>query len=79
MIKNVKISSRELEVLELISLSYSTNEIASLLYISPETAKSHRKNLLVKLDARNSAGLIRKAFEFGFLHLNSSQWIGIAS
>lgn len=79
MLHHIKISSREQEVLQLISLAYSTTEIADALYISPETAKTHRKNLLMKLDAKNSAGLVRKAFEFGYLTLNKSLRLDRAS
>jgi len=66
----VQISKREQEVLSLISHEYSTKEIADILFISYETAHSHRKNLLRKLGARNSAGLIRKAFEQRMLSLS---------
>ncbi len=78
-IKNIKVSNREMEVLNLISYSFSTVEIAKELFISPETAKTHRKNLLLKLDAKNSAGLIRKAFETGLLQLEQSMRLERAS
>jgi DNA-binding NarL/FixJ family response regulator len=55
-------SKREVEILKLISLGYSTKDIANHLNVSNETVKSHRKNLLKKLSARNSANLIRNAF-----------------
>ena len=57
------ISSRELEVLHLVAFEFSSKEIASQLFISTHTVLSHRKNLLEKLEAKNTAGLIRKAFE----------------
>lgn len=60
-----KISSRELEVLKLITLEYTTSEIAIKLCVSKETVRSHRKNLLNKLNARNGAGLVRRSFERG--------------
>ena len=66
------ISPREKEVLGLIAEEYTTKEIASRLYISYETANSHRKNLRIKLDARNAAGLIRKAFEKGLMQLSAT-------
>ena len=75
----MKISNRELEVLQLISLSFSTVEIARELYISSETAKTHRKNLLLKLDTKNSAGLVRKAFELGLLQIKTPQRLELAS
>lgn len=49
------ISKREREVLLLISRGYSAREIAGELFISEETVKTHRKSLLFKLKARNSA------------------------
>jgi len=63
----ISITSREYQVLDQISYGLTTNEIAAKLYLSSHTVMSHRKNLLIKLDARNTAGLIRKAFESGFL------------
>lgn len=62
-----KISEREEEVLILIANEYSMNSIARVLYISHHTVISHRKNLKRKLSAKNSAGLIRRAFELGIL------------
>ena len=59
------ISKREAEVLKLIADEYTTKEIASELYISFQTVLSHRKNLLDKMEVKNTAGLIRKAFECG--------------
>jgi len=66
------ISSREAEILELISLEYTINEIAKLLFLSPHTIVTHRKNMMRKLDVRNSAGMIRKAFELGILSLDDT-------
>ena len=65
------ISTRENQVLQLISQEHTMNEIARKLYISPHTVISHRKNLLIKLEARNTAGMIRRAFECGVLKLHS--------
>jgi len=65
----ISISSREQEVLHLIAAEYSTKEIAAILFISYETAHTHRKSLLRKLGARNAAGLIRIAFEKGLLSI----------
>jgi len=61
------ISPREGQVLYLIAHERNTREIASELFVSYETANSHRKNLLKKLNVRNTAGLIRVAFEKGIL------------
>lgn len=74
------LTPRESQVLELIAHEYSSHEIAAQLYISNHTVMSHRKSLLIKLDARNTAGLIRRSFERGLLkveqlsnHLKSNQ------
>ncbi len=61
------LSRRETEVLKLISLEFTSAEIATQLFVSIETIKSHRKNLLQKLNARNVAGLVRIGFERGIL------------
>ena len=64
------VTKREMEVLNLIAYEYSTKEIAEHLYISFQTALSHRKRLLSKLKVKNSAGLVRVAFEKGLFHSN---------
>ncbi len=64
-----KVTEREFEVLHLLAHEFTTVEIADRLYISYETAKSHRKHLLMKLNVRNVAGLIRRGFETGMLEL----------
>lgn len=60
-------SRRELEVLSLIADELTIPEIAKELYISNETVKTHRRSLLMKMDARNTAGLIRRAYEHRIL------------
>ena len=69
MISNRTISNRELEILSLVAHEHSTKEIAQQLYISTHTVLSHRKNLLLKMNVKNTAGLVRKAFELGFLQI----------
>ena len=58
-----KISDREKEVLECIAIGFTTQEIASKLFISKNTVETHRKNLLYKLKARNTAELINNAYK----------------
>lgn len=62
-----KLSRREKEVLKLIAQEFTTQEIADSLYISLKTVESHRSSLLSKLNARNSAGLVRIAMEHNLL------------
>lgn len=61
--KVIWLSNREKEVLAHVAEGYTTKEIASLLSIDPETVKTYRSNLLLKLDAKNVATLIKKAYE----------------
>jgi len=63
------ISPREVQVLTLIAREKTSFEMGELLHISRETIKSHRKNLMKKLEVRNVAGLVRKGFELGILTL----------
>lgn len=58
-----RISKREKEILQLISEENTTAQIAQELYISVTTVETHRKNLLRKLGLKNTAGLMRFAFE----------------
>ncbi len=57
------LSAREKEVLKLICLEKNTREIADTLFISTHTVESHRANLLSKVGARNTAGLVKWAIE----------------
>ena len=61
------LTKRERGVLFLIAMEYSTPEIANLLHLSPYTIISHRKSIQRKLNARNTAGMIYKAFQRGLL------------
>mgnify|MGYP003445153312 FL=1 len=57
----VVLTRREKEVLALIAEGMTNNEIAKNLFISVTTVETHRKNLLAKLEAKNTASLIRMA------------------
>jgi len=57
------ISRREQEILALIAEGYTNPQIAQKLFLSPFTIDSHRKNLLAKLDVKNTASLIKLAVE----------------
>ncbi|HEY0745011.1 MAG TPA: response regulator transcription factor [Chryseosolibacter sp.] len=58
-----KLSDREKEVLECIASGLTTQEIGEKLFISKNTVETHRKNLLYKLKARNTAELINNAYK----------------
>ncbi|WP_270087858.1 response regulator [Sphingobacterium sp. SYP-B4668] len=57
------LSQREREMLKLVAEGLTNGEIADRIFLSPETVKSYRKNLLLKLDAKNTAVLVRIALE----------------
>ena len=57
------LSARELEVLQYISDGYTNNEMAQVFGISGNTVNTHRKNILRKLQLKNTALLIRFAIE----------------
>lgn len=64
------ITQREKQVLSLIAYEFSTKQIADKLNVAYETANSHRKNLLRKLEVKNTAGLIRVAYQKGHLSID---------
>ena len=66
---NVTLSSREVEVLELICQEYTAKEIGEKLFISPRTAEGHRRHLIEKLGVKNTAGLIVKAIKEGIVDI----------
>jgi DNA-binding NarL/FixJ family response regulator len=62
-----RLTSRELEVLNLICKEYSSQEISEKLFISFHTVESHRANLMYKAGVKNTAGLVRWAVENDFV------------
>jgi DNA-binding NarL/FixJ family response regulator len=64
---HVVLTRREKEVLELIAEGMTNNEIAQKLFISTGTVDTHRKNLLAKMEAKNTASLIRIATQLQFI------------
>lgn len=61
------LTSRERQVLQLISEGKSTKEVAGVLGISTKTAESHRTRLMQKLDIHETAGLVRYAIRRGLV------------
>ncbi len=60
-------TKREIEIIELISFEYTSDEIAKKLFISPSTVDTHRRRIFKKLNVKNSAGLVRRSFDLGIL------------
>jgi DNA-binding NarL/FixJ family response regulator len=53
----------EKKILQYVVDGYTTKEIAKKIFRADETVKTHRRNLLVKLDAKNTSVLVKKAIE----------------
>jgi DNA-binding NarL/FixJ family response regulator len=68
-----KLTRREKEILQLIVDENTTDEIAAKLFISSTTVISHRKSLLRKLNSKNVAGLVKRAYEFGLLNEDNDE------
>ena len=53
------LTTREMEILDLIVQEYSSKQIAAELHISNHTVISHRKNMMEKLEVKSVVGLVR--------------------
>jgi DNA-binding NarL/FixJ family response regulator len=69
--KKLGITERELEVLELLAEGLSNQEIATKLFISLPTVKTHSYNLYAKLQAKRRTQAIEKARNLGLLYVQT--------
>jgi len=74
-----RLSRREREVLLLIAYEYTNSEIAARLNLKKGTVATYRNNILYKLSANNTAGVVRIAFEYGLLVLDKNKKIILAN
>ena len=65
--EDLSITRRELEILELIAQGMSNREIASKLYVSENTVKTHASHVFDKLGAKRRTQAVQFAKEFGLL------------
>jgi len=63
----IRLTDKEKEVLSLIVEGYTDKEISAKLFLGLYTAKNYRTKLLVKMDVKNTAALIRKALQLGLV------------
>jgi two-component system, NarL family, response regulator NreC len=63
------LSARELEVLRLVALGHTNNEIGAHLYLSVRTVESHRAHIQQKLRLSSRAELVRYALDHGILRV----------
>jgi len=61
------LTTTERLIVQLVAYEYTTQDMAGLLYLSPHTIETHRANVLIKLGAKNVAGLVRIAIERNLL------------
>ena len=59
----VWLSNREKEILEHIANGHTTKEIADIICRDTETVRTFRRNLLIKLNAKNTAEVVKKGYE----------------
>jgi two-component system response regulator NreC len=64
-----KLSNREREVFQMIAEGRSTKEIAEILFVSVSTVKSHRANIMDKLEIDNLSQLIHFAIDLGLVEI----------
>ncbi|MFN8251220.1 MAG: LuxR C-terminal-related transcriptional regulator [Ferruginibacter sp.] len=61
MIAELELSRREMEILELLALGHSNQEIAGRLFISLSTVKTHNQNIFEKLEVKRRIQAVEKA------------------
>lgn len=69
-IVEVKLTHREIEVLDLILKEHTSREIAEKLFISKQTVDSHRISIMEKTGSKSVVGLIKFSLRAGILSLN---------
>lgn len=63
-----QLTEREIEVLELICQQYTAKEIAQKLFISVKAVETRKSNLMLKMNAKNTAGLIIMAVKYKLIN-----------
>lgn len=61
LISQLGLSKRELEILGLMAKGYSNEEIASAIFVSLSTVKTHNQNIFMKLDVKRRTQAVEKA------------------
>jgi DNA-binding NarL/FixJ family response regulator len=65
--KNPRLTKREKEILQLIAQNYNSKDIAARLCMGKRTVDNYRIALLLKLDVKNSASLVKTAIDLGLI------------
>ncbi|MCG3164642.1 MAG: Oxygen regulatory protein NreC [Bacteroidia bacterium] len=65
--KSDNLTKRELEILDLVAQGYTSQEISDKIFISYDTAETHRRNIIKKLKAENVANAVAIAIRAGII------------
>lgn len=71
--KSMKLTRREMEVLQLISKELTTEQIANYLHVSVPTIETHRRNLFRKVGVQSVIGLVKEAIRQNWINIDKSQ------
>ncbi len=66
----IKLSPREVEIIQLVAEGMSNKEIAEKIFLSVHTITTHRKNIMSKLGVNNTAGLVMFAIRQNLIETN---------
>ena len=66
-LNKLRISSRELEVLQLMAKGFSNQQIAERLFVSLNTIKTHSSNLFLKMEVERRTQAVEKAKRLGLI------------
>lgn len=64
------LTPREQEIMTMVAEGFTTNEIATRLFISPKTVENHRSSIMRKLDVNSALELVRYAARLGLIDLD---------
>jgi DNA-binding NarL/FixJ family response regulator len=64
------LTPREQEIMTMVAEGFTSNEIATRLFISPKTVENHRSSIMRKLDVSSALELVRYAARLGLIDLD---------
>ncbi len=72
-----QLSSRELQVMQMVTQGMSMQQISERLHLSPKTVATYRYRLFEKLQVENDVTLTRLAMRYGLLNLDEEESIAL--
>lgn len=72
----ILLTEREIEVIKWIAEGYTNTQIADELHLSPHTVTTHRKNIMAKLGAKNTAAIVMYAVKTNLVSPNKFLFLG---